>query len=71
MAGEGFIVTPKIAMVFFRTCSLYKIVTEKDRLDVMRKLVARHKAKYVPHPEEFLKDKRLLRIRRKEDLNDL
>lgn len=64
MAAEGFAVTPYIGTVFFRTCSLYRVKTEKDRIALLRKLVARHKAKYIAHPEEFLQGKNVWRLRK-------
>ena len=61
---EGFKVTSNIAAVFFRYCLKYNIKDEKRRIEVFRRLVAKKKAKYIPRPQEYLKDKKVLVIKK-------
>jgi len=66
--SEGFVMSAHMAEVFFWYVRRYKVpCEEKPRLAVIRRLVAKKKATYLPHPEEFLKGKKALVIRRKPD----
>lgn len=62
MSQEGFLTSAHMAELFFRYCERYHITARDARINVMRRLVAKKKAKYLPYPEEFLKGKRVLKI---------
>lgn len=62
--SEGFVASPWIAMVFFRYCMRYKIESEKDRIVVFRRLVAKKKAEYKRDPRAFIEGKKVLIIKK-------
>lgn len=59
---EGFLLTSRMAELFFRTCKRYRIDNYNDRVSLMRKLVKRKQARYLPDGEAFLKGKRVLHV---------
>jgi len=59
---EGFIMSPYMAMLFFRVCSRYKLVTEEDRKCVLRQLVKRKEAQYLRDVAPILEGKKVLKI---------
>lgn len=68
MSGEGFLMTSKMAMVFFRYIRRYNVPQdEKARLEIVRRLVAKKKAEYIRDPKAFIEGKKALIIRRKPD----
>ena len=67
--SEGFVMLPHTAEIFFRYCIRYKINDEKEKISVMRRLVRKKQAEYLRDPEEYLKGKKVLRIRHKGDTN--
>lgn len=69
MMGEGFMMDLGTLMVFYRYCRRFK-VSDDDRagkIAIMRRLTAKKKAKYIRDPQEFIKGKNALIIRRKTD----
>lgn len=64
---EGFMTDAKTMELFFRYCIRYKVNGEKDRLALLRRLVAKKKAKYLPNPLEYVKGKNVLDLRHKND----
>jgi len=62
---EGFSLTPDIAMVFFKYCIRYKIPNnEQCKVNILRRLVAKKKAKYLRNPQEFIQGKKVLHIKK-------
>jgi hypothetical protein len=50
MTRDGFVITSHIGLVFFRWCCIYKIPPhDKRRVQAFQRLVAKKKAKYLPH----------------------
>lgn len=69
--SEGFVMNVDVAYLFYRTCKVYKIEDAKERVALLRKIVSRKKASYLPRPEEFIQGKHILRIKGvKRDKND-
>lgn len=65
--SEGFYCDDwRTPMLFFRICRRYKIpdTAVKLKLEIFRKLVARKKAKYIPHPKEFLQGCNVINIKK-------
>ncbi len=55
---EGFLFANADALMpFWRAVRLFKIDKEADRVALLRKCVARHRAKYVRNPEGLLRVK--------------
>lgn len=61
--SEGWVMTPWTACVFFRYCMRYKIEGEMARKEVLRRIAAKAKAKYIRDGETFLKGKRIIQIK--------
>lgn len=57
--GEGFVMTNDVVMLFFRFCRRYGIEDKQRRIEILRKLAARKKAKYIAHPKEYIQGKRI------------
>lgn len=66
MSQEGFFTSLDVAILFYRTCNIYKIKDERQRIALMRKIVARGKAKYIRDPQKFLADKTVIKVQPKE-----
>lgn len=58
------------AMEFFEACEVAGAYTLEARMSLMRQWVKIKKVGYIPHPEEWVKGKNVLRIKTKEDLNN-
>jgi len=67
--SEGFIATPWVMMIFFRYCLRYHINERDAKINVLRRLTAKKKAKYIAHPHEYLQNKRILDLRRDNNEN--
>lgn len=66
MSSEGFIGTADTFMLFFKLCQRYNINGEKERIELLRKLVKHQRAKYIRNPQELFKGKKILKIVSKE-----
>lgn len=62
--SEGFLLDLTMAMVFYRYCNKYKIENKSERLLVMRRLMAKKQAKYLRDVKTFIKDKKVLLIKK-------
>ncbi len=51
-------------LLFWRCVRRYKIEGEKNRIALLRRLVSRKQAEYMPHPETQLKGKKILGIKK-------
>lgn len=67
--NEGFCVNLNTALLFYRICQRYKINNEPGRIAVMRKLVAKKKAKYVRDAKGYLENFNVIKIDGKEPPN--
>lgn len=67
MSQEGFLTTLDVAMLFFRVCRMFKITGEKERIILMRKIVAKKKAVYLRDPKAFVQGKKVIDLRRKQE----
>ena len=64
---EGFYFeNAEAACKFFDACREAKAKTYEEKMAVLRQMVKEKKAKYVPHPEEFLEGKNVLKVVPKE-----
>jgi len=63
--SEGFMMTTDTGLLFFRVCSIYKINKLEQRIALLRKIVARNRAKYIRDPKEFVQDKKVLIVKPK------
>lgn len=63
---EGFVLDVSTACVFWEVCRDLKLETEAQRVAVLRVLVADKKATYLRDPQTYLKDKRVLAVKRKQ-----
>lgn len=65
MMGEGFNLDVNSLTLFFRFIRRYKIADDdkETRIRLLRELVRRKKATYIPHPTEFLAGKRIVRFK--------
>ena len=63
--SEGFLTSIDTGMLFFRTCSIYHVTKLEDRIALMRKIVARNRAKYIRDPKEFIQGKNVVVIKPK------
>ncbi len=61
--AEAFSFTPWMGMVFFKYCLRYNITDEKDKVMILRRLVAKKKAKYLPRIGASLQGKKIIIIR--------
>lgn len=59
---EGFLGNAATFEIFFRLCRRYKINGEKERIDLLRKLTAKKKLKYIRDGESFIKGKAVLKL---------
>jgi hypothetical protein len=55
--------------LFWRVVMRYHIDDEKCRINLLRRLVSRNDVQYIPHPEQLLKDKKALFIKKEEGLS--
>lgn len=62
--SEGFILLAEDAEEFFKLCHTYNITDHDKRLQVLRLFVKNKKAKYVRDPEELIKGKKVLRVKK-------
>lgn len=63
MDQEGFLLTPRMAGVFFRTIKLYRIGNNMEkRMALMRKIIARKEGTYLRDVKPFLAGKTVLKI---------
>jgi hypothetical protein len=70
MTQEGFYFdTADAAMAFYEECIKRKANTREEKMEVLRELIKQKKAIYLRDVEEFAKDKKVLRIKPKGDLN--
>lgn len=58
------------AMKFFEACEEAGAVTLEARIALMRQWVKDKKVGYIPHPEEWVKGKNVLKITTKDETND-
>jgi hypothetical protein len=65
MEQEGFFTDLYTTMLFFRFCRRYNVREREARLNVMRELVKRKKAKYLRDVAPWLAGKKVLVIRPK------
>lgn len=66
MSQEGFLFANADALMpFWRAVRMFKIDKEEDRVTLLRKCVARHRAKYIRDPKILIKGKRVIKIERK------
>lgn len=65
--SEGFMLDNDNAMLFFRTCNMFKINSHEGRIALLRKITARKKAVYLRDAEEFIQGKSVLKIKRTGD----
>ena len=63
MSGEGFVMSARLAEVFFRWCARYKVEGRAERVEGMRRLVAKRKVKYIRDATAFMKGKKVLHIK--------
>lgn len=61
---EAFIMTAEVGCVFWQLCKELKLDTEAKRVALLRILVKDHKAEYIRDPQTYLKDRRILAIRK-------
>lgn len=63
---EGFELDLHTLELFYRVCRRYKVPDDAKEIKIwlMRELVRKKKAKYIPHPAEYLKNKRVLRVKK-------
>jgi hypothetical protein len=54
MPSEGFFLSANQALVFFRWCIRYKVIEREAKIDGLRRLVAKHKAKYLRDAEDYM-----------------
>jgi hypothetical protein len=66
---EGFLGTAKDTMLFFWLCKRYHIDAEKERVQLLRRLSAKKRLKYIRDGEAYLEGKRTLRITHKHECN--
>lgn len=66
MTQEGFYMSSRQALVFFRTCKMFGINSYEDRMTLVRKMVARKKVRYLRDGQEFLQGKRIIGFKPKE-----
>lgn len=52
-----------VAVLFFRYCRRYKVDKREDRVALMRRIVAKKRASYIPNPKAFIAGKRILIVR--------
>lgn len=64
--SEGFLTNLDTVILFFRFCKRYNVNGQKERLALMREITRRKKATYLRDPEEFLRGKKVLRIKGRE-----
>jgi hypothetical protein len=64
---EGFLGTAKDMMLFFWLCKRYHIDGEKERIELLRKLTAKKRLKYLRDGEAFLREKRVIHIAHKKE----
>jgi hypothetical protein len=58
------------AIKFWEACLEAKAETWEEKMIVMRQMVKEKKAKYIRDVEDFAKNKNVLKITQKEDLDD-
>ena len=69
--SEGFLLTPHMGMVFFRYARRYeKEPNLQWRIAVLRRIIAKHKGKYIRDAETFIEKHNAIRIDKKEPEND-
>ena len=56
---EGFLGMPETWFHFFAICVRLNLDTEEERGRLLRAFVKHDRFKYIPHPAEYLKNKRL------------
>lgn len=59
---EGFLGNARTMELFFRYCMRYKITSQKDKIEVLRRMTAKKKMKYIRDPKEFIKGKRVIKF---------
>lgn len=62
MSQEGFMVDLETAQLFFEMCHEHNITDERERVALMRLLVANKKAKYIRDPKKLLSGKKVWKI---------
>ena len=66
--SEAWLTNSWMAVVFFRYIRRYKVpATNESRAPIMRRIVAKHKAKYIRDLDDFMRGKKGLFIRPKGD----
>jgi hypothetical protein len=67
--SEGFLGIADTFLLFFKLCERYKLgpEKEKERIELLRKLVAHNRAKYLRNPADMMAGKRILKIERKKN----
>lgn len=58
--GEGFEFDNHNLMVFFRYCRRYDIDDRERRIELLRRMVARKQAQYLPNPQDVIRGKVLI-----------
>lgn len=66
MSNEGFCVNLETAALFFRYCRRYDVKTQSEKIIVMRRLVAKNKAKYIRDAKSYLNQFNVIKIDGKE-----
>lgn len=61
---EGWLMDLGTACVFYEVCRDMHLDTEEQRVALLRILVADKKVKYLRDPKTYLKDKRVMAIRK-------
>lgn len=67
MTNDGYMVDVRTALLFFRVCCRYKIEDRKTRIQLMQRICAKKKAKYIRDVDKLLDGKKVLKIERKSD----
>lgn len=61
--NEAFMMDPEMAEEFFLRVTKLEVDTKEARIEILRNLVKEKKAKYIRDGDEFIKNKKVLRIK--------